>query len=100
MNSEQTLKIDYNFEEDIEPTWLTKQKEDAKLTEQAYAKNEKVIYKAGDQLGNFLFVHYNKAKNRATFECQECGRKFTYNIYSIKNKKRCKWYKFHNVKFK
>jgi len=100
MNSEQTQNIDDDFEEDIEPTWLTKQKEDAKLTEQAYAKNEKVIYKTGDQVGNFLFVHYNKAKNRATFECQECGRKFTYNIYSIKNKKRCKWYKFHNVKFK
>jgi len=100
MNSEQTQNIDYDFEEDLEPTWLTKQKADALLAEKAYSKNEKVIYKAGDQLGNFLFVHYNKAKNRATFECQECGRKFTYNIYSIKNKKRCKWYKFHNVKFK
>jgi hypothetical protein len=84
------------FEEDIEPTWLTKQKADALLTEKAYLKNEKVIYKEGDQLGNFLFVNYNKAKNRATFLCQECGRKFTYNVYAIKNKKRCKWVKFHN----
>ncbi len=84
------------FEEDIEPTWLTKQKADALLTEKAYLKNEKVIYKEGDQLGNFLFVNYNKAKNRATFLCQECGRKFTYNVYAIKNKKRCKWFKFHN----
>ena len=92
--------MDYEFEEDDEPTWLTKQREDAKLTEASYAKNEKVIYKEGDQVGNFLFVHYNKAKNRATFLCQECGRKFTYNIYSIKNKKRCKWYKFHNKPFK
>jgi len=89
--------IDENeFEEDIEPTWLTKQKADALLTEKAYLKNEKVIYKEGDQLGNFLFVNYNKAKNRATFLCQECGRKFTYNVYAIKNKKRCKWFKFHN----
>lgn len=89
-----------DFEEDFEPTWLTKQKEDALLTEKAYLKNEKVIYKEGDQLGNFLFVNYNKAKNRATFLCQECGRKFTYNIYAIKNKKRCKWQKFHNKPFK
>jgi len=88
------------FEEDNEPPWLTKQREDAKLTEAAYNKNEKVLYKEGDQLGNFLFVRYNKAKNRATFSCQECGRKFTYNIYAIKNKKRCKWYKFHDKNIK
>jgi transposase-like protein len=88
--------MDYEFEEDDEPTWLTKQKEDALLAEATYNKNEKVIYKEGDQVGNFFFVRYNKAKNRATFECQECGRKFTYNIYTIKNKKRCKWYKFHD----
>ncbi len=92
--------MNYDFEEDPEPTWLTKQKEDALFAEQAYAKNEKLLYKSGDQIGNFLFVRYNKAKNRATFECQECSRKFTYNIYAIKNKKRCKWYKFHGKKFK
>jgi len=86
----------YDFEEDDEPSWLKKQREDALLTEQAYTKSEKVVYKEGDQLGNFLFVNYNKAKNRATFLCQECGRKFTYNIYAIKNKRRCKWYKFHD----
>ena len=83
------------FEEDREPTWLAKQREDALATEKAYLKNEKVIYKKGDQVGNFLFMWHNKAKNRATFMCQECGRKFTYNIYAIKNKKRCKWYKYH-----
>jgi len=43
-----------------------------------------------------VVVNYNKAKNRATFMCQECRRKFTYNVYAIKNKKKCKWYKFHN----
>ena len=72
----------------------------AKLSEEEYAKNEKVVLKKGMQVGNFLFVQYNKYKNRATYECQECGRKFTSNIYSIKNKKRCKWYKFHDKKFK
>jgi len=92
--------MDYEFEEDVEPTWLVKQREDALFAEKAYAKGEKVPYKEGDQVGNFLFVSYNKHKNRATFLCQECGRKFTYNIYAIKNKKRCKWYKFHNKKFK
>jgi len=91
---------DYEFEEDLEPSWLTKQKADALSAESSYNQNEKTIFKKGDQVGNFLFVHYNKFKNRATFECQECGRKFTYNIYSIKNKKRCKWYKFHDKKFK
>ena len=83
------------FEEDLEPTWLAKQREDALATEKAYLKNEKIIYKKGDQVGNFLFMWQNKAKNRATFMCQECGRKFTYNVYAIKNKKRCKWYKYH-----
>lgn len=92
--------MDYDFQEDIEPPWLTKQKADAKLAEELYNQNEKVPYKEGDQLGNFLFVHYNKAKNRATFMCQECGRKFTYNIYAIKNKKRCKWHKFHDKSIK
>lgn len=84
-----------DFEEDEEPTWLSKQREDALQAEKNYEKKEKLSYKKGDQVGNFLFVQQNKYKNRATFECQECGRKFTYNIYSIKNKKRCKWYKFH-----
>lgn len=88
------------FEEDSEPTWLTKQKEDALLTEKSYLQNKKVPLKEGDQVGNFLFVSHNKAKNRATFLCQECGRKFTYNIYTIKNKKKCKWHKYHGVKFK
>jgi len=92
--------IDYEFEEDIEPSWLIKQREDAKIAEDNFSKNEKITYKEGDQVGNFLFVQYNKAKNRATFLCQECGRKFPYNIYAIKNKKRCKWYKFHDKKFK
>jgi len=92
--------MNYEFEEDEEPTWLVKQREDARFTEEAFAKKEKIVYKKGDQVGNFLFVHYNKFKNRATFECQECGRKFTYNIYSIKNKKRYKWVKFHNKSIK
>jgi len=92
--------MSYEFEEDIEPTWLVKQREDALLAEKAYSKNEKIIYKEGDQVGNFLFVRYNKFKNRATFKCQECGRMFTYNVYSIKNKKRCKWQKYHDKSVK
>lgn len=91
---------DCEFEEDIEPPWLIKQREDALITEKNYSKNDKISYTKGNQVGNFLFCNYNKAKNRATFECQECSRKFTYNIYSIKNKKRCKWYKFHDKAFK
>ena len=91
---------DCEFEEDIEPPWLIKQREDALIAEKNYSKNEKISYTKGNQVGNFLFCHYNKAKNRATFICQECNRKFTYNIYSIKNKKRCKWYKFHDKPFK
>jgi hypothetical protein len=88
------------FEEDSEPPWLTAQRNHALEAEQNYQKKEKLLYKKGDQVGNFLFVHYNKHKNRATFECQECGRYFTSNVYSIKNKKRCKWYKFHDKIFK
>lgn len=86
------------FEEDEIPTWLLKQQEDAKEAERLASLNEKTIYKAGDQVGNFLFVKYMRFKNRAVFECQECGRKFQYNIYTIKQKKRCKWYKFHGKK--
>ena len=85
-----------DFEEDIEPTWLSKEREDALEAQKSFQSKEKITYKKGDQVGNFLFVHYNKYKNRATFECQECQRHFTYNIYSIKTKKRCKWYKFHD----
>ena len=87
------------FEEDEEPTWLVKEREDAVHAENSFEKREKVMYTKGQQVGNFLFVHYNKHKNRATFECQECGRHFCYNIYAIKNKKRCKWYKFHKKTF-
>ena len=36
--------IEEEFEEDAEPTWLVKQREDALLTEKAYLKNEKVVY--------------------------------------------------------
>ena len=83
------------FEDDETPFWLLKQQEDARHAEAQTLKNEKYLYREGDQVGNFLFVRYMAYKNRAIFECQECGRKFQYNIYSIKNKKRCKWYKFH-----
>lgn len=88
------------FEEDEIPTWLAKQIEDARQAEELAQKNEKLCYKPGDQVGNFLFVHYMKYRNRAVFECQECGRKFQYNIYTIKQKKRCKWYRFHDKKRK
>ncbi len=84
-----------DFEEDTEPSWLLKQRDDALVAEEALAHKEKIVYKEGEQVGNFIFVRYNKYKNRATFACQECGRYFSYNVYNIKNKKRCKWYKFH-----
>ena len=83
------------FEEDEIQPWLLKQIEDAKEAEARYNSNEKVLYKEGDQVGNFLFVRYMVYKNRAVFACPECGKKFQYNIYTIKNKKRCKWYKAH-----
>lgn len=60
-----------------ELTWLVKH----------LIKSDKVIYKKGNRVGSFLFVQYNKLKNSAIFECQECERKFPYNIYSIKHKK-------------
>ena len=37
--------MSYEFEEDEEPTWLVKQREDAKLAEEAFEKNEKVVQK-------------------------------------------------------
>lgn len=83
------------FEEDTVPPWLAKQLEDDKWLEERAKKNEKVLYKEGEMAGSFRFVRYIKFKNRATFQCPECGRKFQYNIYAIKNKKRCKWHRFH-----
>ncbi len=83
------------FDEDEVPSWLLKQREDAEKAETLANKNEKTIYKEGDQVGNFLFVKYMKYKNRAVFACPDCEKKFQYNIYTIKNKKRCKWYKKH-----
>ncbi len=84
------------FEEETEPSWLTKQREDAAEAEAALLKNEKILYREGDQVGNFIFVRYMKARNRAVFACPDCGKKFQYNVYGIKNKKRCKWYRGHN----
>ena len=34
------------------------------LAEAAYDKNEKIVYRECEQVGNFLFVNYNKFKNR------------------------------------
>ena len=83
------------FDEDETQPWILKQQENADSAEALANKNEKTRYKEGDQVGNFLFVKYMKYKNRAVFACTECGKKFQYNIYTIKNKKRCKWYKKH-----
>jgi len=83
------------FEEDAEPAWLLRQREDAEKAAELANANEKILHKEGDQVGNFLFVRYTKFKNRAMFRCQECGKQFQYNVYAIKNKKRCKWYRFH-----
>ncbi|MHC3994354.1 hypothetical protein ACXWTF_05955 [Thiomicrolovo sp. ZZH C-3] len=83
------------FEEDEEPLWQRVQREDAERAAIAASQREKTVYREGDQVGNFLFVRYMKAKNRAVFACPDCGKKFQYNVYTIKQKKRCKWYKVH-----
>lgn len=83
------------FSEDETQPWILKQQENAAEAEARAIANEKVLYKEGDQVGNFLFVKYMKYKNRAVFQCPDCGKKFQYNIYTIKNKKRCKWVKGH-----
>lgn len=83
------------FEEDTLPPWLAKQQEDDRWVETELSKKEKTVYKEGDIVGIFRFVRYAKYKNRAVFQCMECGRKFQYNIHTIKKKKRCKWYRFH-----
>ena len=83
------------FEEDALPEWLARAREDAERAAALAVKNEKTPYREGDQVGNFIFVRYMKAKNRAIFSCPDCGKKFQYNAYTIKNKKRCKWYKGH-----
>jgi len=83
------------FDEDDIPPWLRRQYEDAERAEALALSNEKSLYREGDQVGNFLFVRYMKYKNRAVFACPECGKKFQYNIYTIRNKKRCRWYKAH-----
>ena len=83
------------FDEDEVPAWLQKQFEDAESAETLAQQREKILYREGDQVGNFLFVRYMKARNRAVFACPDCGKKFQYNVYTIKQKKRCKWYKGH-----
>lgn len=83
------------FAEDELPPWLLKQQEDAERAAELANRREKLLYQEGDQVGNFLFVRYLAYKNRAMFRCQECGRQFQYNVYGIKNKKRCKWYRYH-----
>jgi hypothetical protein len=83
------------FDEDALPAWMAQQRADAERAEALARQNGKIRYREGDQVGNFLFVRYMKAKNRAVFACPDCGKKFQYNVYTIKNKKRCKWYKGH-----
>lgn len=83
------------FEEDEIQPWLLKQREETAAAEARANANEKITYAEGEQVGNFLFVKYMKYKNRAIFACPDCGKRFQYNIYTIKNKKRCKWYKGH-----
>ena len=83
------------FEEDEIPLWLQRQHDDAERAETLALKRKKIVYKEGDQVGNFIFVRYMRFKNRAIFACPDCGKKFQYNIYTIKNKKRCRWYKGH-----
>lgn len=90
-----TVDESEEFFEDELPAWLLKQQGDALSAEALANVHEKIRYKEGDQVGNFLFVSYMKYKNRAVFRCQECRKKFQYNIYGIKNKKRCKWCKTH-----
>ncbi len=94
MNGRYTVDSD-PFEEDALPGWLRRQLEDAEQAETLARQNGKTVYREGDQIGNFRFVRYMKYKNRAVFACPECGKKFQYNIYAIKLKKRCKWYKRH-----
>jgi hypothetical protein len=88
------------FTEDPVPAWLQRQIEEAEALAEAAARRKPLQYAAGDAVGGFIFVRYTRFKNRATFECPECGRKFVYNIYGIKNKKRCKWYRFHDQSIK
>jgi len=83
------------FEEEELPGWMRRQREDAERAETLAQQREKTLYREGEQVGNFTFVRYMKYKNRAIFACPECGKKFQYNVYTIKNKKRCKWYKGH-----
>lgn len=83
------------FEEDLIPEWLARQQADAKQANEDYRRHETIRYREGQQVGNFIFVRDMKCKNRAVFACPECGKKFQYNLYAIKNKKRCRWYKTH-----
>ena len=85
-----------DFTEDELPPWLLKQREDAARAEALANRREPLRYEEGNQVGNFLFVRYVTFKNRAMFRCPDCGRQFQYNVYAIKNKKRCKWYRYHD----
>ena len=84
------------FEEDPLPSWLLRQQEDARFAEAEHAKRERRSYIEGEAVGDFIFVRMTRYKNRAVFRCPECGRQFVYNLYAIRNKKRCKWYRFHD----
>ena len=83
------------FEEDDVPGWLRKQREDAARAETLARSREPLRYQEGERVGNFVFVRYMKYKNRAVFACPVCGKKFQYNVYTIRQKKRCRWYKGH-----
>ena len=84
------------FEEDDLPPWRAKEQADDAYLEDQLSQKQKSAYEAGDIIGPFRYIRPMKYKNRAIFECIECGKRFQYNIHSIRNKKRCKWYKKHS----
>lgn len=85
----------YDFEEDEEPTWLVKQREEAEeLAEKLNSRTARTAKKTGDQVGRFIFVerHWH-FKHKHFYLCPICDTKFIGHDSNIKTKKNCKYCK-------
>lgn len=83
----------YEFEEDNEPTWLVKQKNDAiELADKINSKKtRRGRLKKGDIVGKFVFIerHWH-FKHKHYYLCPVCKTKFLGHS-NVRNKKNCKY---------
>jgi len=94
-NLEEVIKnLEEEWEEDIEPTWLVKERKDAEELAEKFNNKKYKRKKAGDKIGRFIFVerHWH-FKRKHFYFCPKCETKFIGHDSNIKVMKSCKYCK-------